>query len=107
MAIPGTTPSLARLGRAVGVLHPRSRFFGRAPVIIGRDLYIAADLMGQIHELIEAHVIRFPFVVYGIEPLRPLVPWPDAVLPVVAIGERTAGIPNDRHAERLHRLHHV
>src|SRR5215510_8716760 len=79
---------------------------------VGRQVGFGTDQFAEVDELISAKLVWFEamigggFIRVGVVPevcaARTLLHRPDAVAPVVAVGETTAGITDDRSLDLFH-----
>ena len=110
---PGVRASVGRAllgqgGRLVGghVLEPLRGLPGRPRADVDGEVGLTADLLHEVHELVEAEGVGLGHAApVGVEGHGPVVP--DAVAPVILVGEAAPGPPHVGHPKRLERRHHV
>ncbi len=93
-------------GDGVGgqVLDPLHHFLRGAAADVAGDVGVRAELLHEIHELVGAKaVILDDAAPVRVDHRRALLARPDAVLPVVLVGEAAAGPAQDGDVQRLER----
>ena len=93
--------------RVVAVLHQRPRRVNAARAEVYGQHWLDAGEARPVDELVRADLVALDRAPGEVEASRPLLEWPDTVLPVIAGDEVSAGVANDRGAEFAGEVEHV
>src|SRR5262249_8443365 len=86
------------------VLDPLLHFLNRAAADVSANVGLAPELLTQIEKLVRAKMVVFNnSAPMGIDHDGPLFRWPNAIFPVVLVGEASARPAQDRHLDGLKR----
>jgi hypothetical protein len=91
----------------VGVLQEVERLKDAAGAEIEREHRLGAQPPTPAREFVQPNLIRLQRIPRQIEPLRPLTPRANPVLPPIAGHEVATWITDGGHAQLAHQAHHV
>ena len=92
----------------VEVFHPTGHFLHRAAAHVGGQVGLGIQQLAQLQKFVGAEAVILQVVAPPhVQHLRALRRGPDAVAPVVGVGEAAAGPAQVGHLDFLQRLHHV